>query len=173
MATTTLVVTIVSLLFASTLTCHGVSAANVAQSPAPVTADAPVPAPDVCFTAITNMSDCLTFVEDGSKLTKPDKGCCPELAGLVDGNPACLCHLLGNSESIIGIKINVNKALKLPTVCKVTTPDISLCSGKNLNAFIIMSFTLCLNLKKCAIRLIPLISRSWIGMVYINIPLIW
>jgi hypothetical protein len=36
-----------------------------------------------------------------------------------------------------------------------------------------MSFTLCLNLKKCAIRLIPLISRSWIGMVYINIPLIW
>ncbi|KAK2442774.1 Bifunctional inhibitor/lipid-transfer protein/seed storage 2S albumin superfamily protein [Trifolium repens] len=129
MATTTLVVTIVSLLFASTLTCHGVSAANVAQSPAPVTADAPVPAPDVCFTAITNMSDCLTFVEDGSKLTKPDKGCCPELAGLVDGNPACLCHLLGNSESIIGIKINVNKALKLPTLCKVTTPDISLCSA--------------------------------------------
>ncbi|KAK2442775.1 hypothetical protein QL285_013937 [Trifolium repens] len=100
MATTTLVVTIVSLLFASTLTCHGVSAANVAQSPAPVTADAPVPAPDVCFTAITNMSDCLTFVEDGR-----------------------------NSESIIGIKINVNKALKLPTLCKVTTPDISLCSA--------------------------------------------
>jgi hypothetical protein len=149
MATTTLVVTIVSLLFASTLTCHGVSAANVAQSPAPVTADAPVPAPDVCFTAITNMSDCLTFVDDESKLTKPDKGCCPELAGLVDGNPACLCHLLGNSESIIGIKINVKKALKLPTLCKVTTPDISLCSGKNLNAFIIIMSFICINLKMC------------------------
>ncbi|KAK2388632.1 hypothetical protein QL285_062292 [Trifolium repens] len=100
MATTTLVVTIVSLLFASTLTCLGVSAANVAQSPAPVTADAPVPAPDVCFTAITNMSDCLTFVDDER-----------------------------NSESIIGIKINVKKALKLPSLCKVTTPDISLCSA--------------------------------------------
>ncbi|PNX85261.1 xylogen-like protein 11-like [Trifolium pratense] len=129
MATTTLVVAIASLLFALSLTCHEVSAATTAaQSPAPVMADAPAPALDECFTAITNMSDCLTFVEDGSKLTKPDKGCCPELAGLVEGNPICLCHLLGNSGSIIGIKINVNKALKLPTICKVTTPPVSTCS---------------------------------------------
>ncbi|GAU47445.1 hypothetical protein TSUD_403980 [Trifolium subterraneum] len=129
MATTTLVVAIVSLLFASSLTCHGVFAATTAApSPAPVTADAPAPGLDPCFTAITNMSDCLSFVEDGSKLTKPDKGCCPELAGLVEGNPICLCHLLGNSDSI-GIKINVNKALKLPTICKVTTPPVSTCSA--------------------------------------------
>lgn len=132
MASTTLVVAIVSLLFAS-LSFHGdgVSAAALAQSPAPETAVlAPSPADDGCLMALTNMSDCLTFVEDGSKLTKPDKGCCPELAGLIDGNPICLCKLLGgNAADSIGIKININKALKLPTICGVTTPPVSACSA--------------------------------------------
>jgi hypothetical protein len=36
----------------------------------------------------------------------------------------CLCHCLGNSDSIIGIKINVNYALKLPSLCKVNTPPV-------------------------------------------------
>ncbi|MBA0757719.1 hypothetical protein Gotri_020787, partial [Gossypium trilobum] len=34
-----------------------------------------------CFTNLLNLSDCLTFVEAGSNLTKPVKACCPELAG--------------------------------------------------------------------------------------------
>ncbi|KHN40236.1 Xylogen-like protein 11 [Glycine soja] len=95
-----------------------------AQSPAA----APAPESNGCLMALTNMSDCLTYVEDGSKLAKPDKGCCPELAGLIDSNPICLCELLGKPDSI-GIKIDLNKALKLPSVCGVTTPPVSTCSA--------------------------------------------
>ncbi|CAL0330960.1 unnamed protein product [Lupinus luteus] len=113
---------IVALVFA--LACYGVSA----QSPAPEAATAPSPAGSSgCFTALLNMSDCLSYVEDGSNLTKPEKGCCPELAGLVDSNPICLCELLGNPGSI-GIKLNLNKAIKLPSICAVTTPPLSTCS---------------------------------------------
>ncbi|CAI8597728.1 unnamed protein product [Vicia faba] len=129
MANTPLVLLAISLLFAS-LPYHGVSAPTPrAESPVPESVGAPSPAAGQgCLNALTNMSDCLTFVEDGSKLRKPDKGCCPELAGLVDSNPICLCQLLGNSDSI-GIKINVNKALKLPSLCGVTTPPVSTCSA--------------------------------------------
>lgn len=119
-ATTTTTTRVVVLVLALVIACHGVSA----QSPV----GAPSPADDGCLVALTNMSNCLTFVEDGSNLTKPDKGCCPELAGLVDSNPICLCQLLGKPD-FVGIKINLNKALKLPSLCKVTTPPVSTCSG--------------------------------------------
>nr|GMD14571.1 non-specific lipid transfer protein GPI-anchored 2-like [Ipomoea batatas]GMD16224.1 non-specific lipid transfer protein GPI-anchored 2-like [Ipomoea batatas] len=65
----------------------------------------------------------------GSNLTKPDKGCCPELAGLVESHPECLCQLLANPEKIIGVPIELNKALKLPSVCKIDTPSVTLCSA--------------------------------------------
>lgn len=131
MATASIVVAIISLIFAS-LASNGVSAPALSPAsvgaPSPEGAGAAPPSADVCLAAITNMSDCLTFVEDGSKLKKPDKGCCPELAGLVDSNPICLCQLLGNSDSI-GIKIDNNKALKLPSLCGVPTPPVTTCSG--------------------------------------------
>ncbi|KAJ7960397.1 Non-specific lipid-transfer protein-like protein [Quillaja saponaria] len=102
-----------------------------AQAPGLAPNLSPAAAPPVgsdCFSVLVNMSDCLTYVEDGSKLAKPDKGCCPELAGLVDSNPICLCQLLGNPD-ISGIKIDFNKALKLPSVCGVSTPPITTCSA--------------------------------------------
>ncbi|KAL9276892.1 hypothetical protein ACSQ67_025561 [Phaseolus vulgaris] len=119
--TTATTVTITILL---TLACCATSA----PSPAPETAAAPAPAMNGCLMALANMSDCLTFVEDGSNLTKPDKGCCPELAGLIDSNPICLCELLGKPDTI-GIKIDLNKAIKLPSICGVSTPPVSTCSA--------------------------------------------
>ncbi|KAF1872148.1 hypothetical protein Lal_00033802 [Lupinus albus] len=113
---------IIALVFA--LGCYGVSG----QSLAPESATAPSPDGDGvggCFPALVNMSNCLTYVEDGSNLTKPEKGCCPELAGLVDSNPICLCELLGKPD-FVGIKINFNKALKLPSLCDVSTPQLAL-----------------------------------------------
>ncbi|KAK0603212.1 hypothetical protein LWI29_002534 [Acer saccharum] len=83
---------------------------------------------DDCLTKLLNMSDCLSYVMEGSNVTEPDKPCCPELAGLVDSNPICLCELLGKSESY-GIKIDMSRALKLPSLCGVTTPSIQLCSA--------------------------------------------
>ncbi|WVY92420.1 hypothetical protein V8G54_031508 [Vigna mungo] len=104
------------------------SSATSAPSPTPETAAAPAPGVDSCFLALSNMSDCLTFVEDGSNLTQPDHGCCPGLAGLIDTNPICLCDLLGKPDAI-GIKIDLNRALKLPSICKVSTPPVSACAA--------------------------------------------
>ncbi|GFP91148.1 non-specific lipid transfer protein GPI-anchored 2 [Phtheirospermum japonicum] len=88
---------------------------------------APSPSLD-CFTYLIKLSDCLTFVEGGSNLTKPDPGCCPELANLVDTQPICLCQLLGNPGQV-GLSVDVNRALQLPSVCNVTTPPVSLCAA--------------------------------------------
>ncbi|KAK7401111.1 hypothetical protein VNO78_12425 [Psophocarpus tetragonolobus] len=107
-----------------TLSCCAMSASSPMSGPAM----APAPESNECFMALTNMSACLTYVITGSNLTQPEKGCCPELAGLVESNPICLCQLLGNSESI-GIQIDMNKALKLPSVCEVSTPPVSACSA--------------------------------------------
>ncbi|KAI4383721.1 hypothetical protein MLD38_009526 [Melastoma candidum] len=106
----------------------GASAA-AAPAPAPSTstttpvASAPAPALD-CTSYFTNLTDCLPYVVQGSNLTKPDKACCPELAGLVDSNPVCLCSLLQQASSF---GVDVNRAMKLPAACSVSTPPISLC----------------------------------------------
>lgn len=77
------------------------------------------------------MSDCLAFVERGSNTTTPGKGCCPEIAGLLDSNPICLCHMLGRAHSgaKIGFNIDVDKALKLPSACSLEFPPSTTCSG--------------------------------------------
>ncbi|KAK9939328.1 hypothetical protein M0R45_016026 [Rubus argutus] len=97
-----------------------------------VSAQAPGPAPAAstdCMSELLTMSDCLTYVEEGSNLTKPDKACLPELAKLVNNNPICLCYLLQkNSTSNYGIEIDMNRALHLPSVCKVETPAASNCA---------------------------------------------
>ncbi|XP_047318474.1 non-specific lipid transfer protein GPI-anchored 12-like isoform X2 [Impatiens glandulifera] len=89
---------------------------------------APGPAEDPCMNALFNMSDCLTYVEVGSQEKTPDSKCCPELAGLIDSQPICLCKLLGNSYSSFGIQFDVQKALKLPSVCGLDAPPASTCS---------------------------------------------
>ncbi|KAL3828653.1 hypothetical protein ACJIZ3_017455 [Penstemon smallii] len=99
---------------------------NPSPAPGPFT-PAPSPAVD-CFTYLVNLSDCLTFVENDSNLTKPDPGCCPELANLVDTKPICLCDLIGKSGQV-GISVDVSRALRLPSVCNVTTPPVSLCAA--------------------------------------------
>ncbi|TYH36568.1 hypothetical protein ES332_D13G273800v1 [Gossypium tomentosum] len=109
-------------------------AATSAQAPAadPAMAMSPsamAPTPD-CMTNLLNLSDCLTYVEAGSNLTKPDKPCCPELAGLVESSPQCLCYLMDkNATANYGINIDMERALKLPNVCHVKTPPVSLCSA--------------------------------------------
>ncbi|XP_073313499.1 non-specific lipid transfer protein GPI-anchored 12-like isoform X1 [Primulina huaijiensis] len=97
-----------------------------ANAPEPFST-APPPGPD-CFAYLLKLSDCLTYVEKGSNLTKPDKGCCKELSDLVATQPICLCELLGNPDKV-GIPVDIKKALTLPSVCKVSTPPVSLCSA--------------------------------------------
>ncbi|KAL5830684.1 hypothetical protein ACOSQ3_016101 [Xanthoceras sorbifolium] len=101
--------------------CSVVSGQGMAPGPGPSSSED-------CLTKLLNMSDCLSYVTEGSNLTAPEKPCCPELAGLVDSNPICLCELLGKSDSY-GIKIDMSRALKLPSICHVTTPPPQLCSA--------------------------------------------
>ncbi|XP_052199591.1 non-specific lipid transfer protein GPI-anchored 2 [Diospyros lotus] len=144
--TTTAIIAVAAALFA----------AAVAQSPAPAPQSSPeaaapqsspAAAPEVaipppegeapgpsgssdCLTYLSNMYDCLSYVEEGSNETKPAKACCPELAELVKSHVICLCQLLGgNISETIGIQINVTKALNLPSVCGVQTPPASYCAA--------------------------------------------
>lgn len=106
-----------------------VVAASLLVASLGVSGQAPAPAPsDDCFNAVLNMSDCLTYVETGSNITVPDKACCPELAGMVDSSPVCLCELIGKGGSF-GIDVDVNRALKLPAACDVVTPPTNLCAA--------------------------------------------
>lgn len=99
-----------------------------APAPAPGTETAAAPTAD-CLANLLNMSDCVPYAEVGSNLTKPDKACCPELAGLVEGAPQCLCYLFdGKTAQQFGINVDMDRALKLPSVCSVATPPTSLCS---------------------------------------------
>ncbi|KAG8085962.1 hypothetical protein GUJ93_ZPchr0010g10478 [Zizania palustris] len=112
--------------------------ATGAQSPAA----APGPAPggagldSACLNALLNMSDCLAYVQNGSTARRPDKPCCPELAGLVESNPVCLCELLSGAGDSYGIAVDYSRALALPAICRVATPPVSTCAG----TFIITTF---------------------------------
>uniref|UniRef100_J3M8B8 Bifunctional inhibitor/plant lipid transfer protein/seed storage helical domain-containing protein n=1 Tax=Oryza brachyantha TaxID=4533 RepID=J3M8B8_ORYBR len=83
--------------------------------------------------ALLNMSDCLTYVQNGSRARRPDKPCCPELAGLVESNPVCLCELLSGAGDSYGIAVDYSRALALPAICRVTTPPVSTCAALGYN----------------------------------------
>ncbi|GLT48406.1 hypothetical protein SLA2020_220360 [Shorea laevis] len=83
-----------------------------------------------CQTKLFTLADCLSYVQNGSNATKPEKACCQELAGLVESSPVCLCYLLDkNRTESAGFNIDTSRALKLPSVCGVKTPPVSACSA--------------------------------------------
>ncbi|KAL0418407.1 UNVERIFIED_CONTAM: Xylogen-like protein 11 [Sesamum radiatum] len=118
---------IITAIFLAALPCITAQPPSPAPEPPAATTAAPSPGPD-CFTSLANMADCLTFVEYGSNLTKPDPACCPEVAELLNTQPICLCELLSNSTQF-GISVDTNRALKLPSVCSLTAPSVSLCAA--------------------------------------------
>ncbi|XP_062180795.1 non-specific lipid transfer protein GPI-anchored 2-like [Phragmites australis] len=104
--------------------------ASSAQSLSPVAAPGPAGGLDsACMNALLNMSDCLTYVEKGSAARRPDKPCCPELAGLVGSNPVCLCELLSGAADSYGIAVDYARAVALPGICRVSTPPVSTCTA--------------------------------------------
>ena len=126
------------LLMLSTTTmtvCAGAAAQHVSVPPAASGATAAAPGPAAamdaaCLNSLLNMSDCLPYVQAGSTTRKPDAACCPELAGMVDANPVCLCELLSGAADSYGIAVDYPRALALPGVCRVATPPVSTCAGK-------------------------------------------
>ncbi|GJT03879.1 bifunctional inhibitor/plant lipid transfer protein/seed storage helical domain-containing protein [Tanacetum coccineum] len=100
------------------------------MSPGTQTAKPPTAAPD-CLTALANVSDCLTFVQVGSNLTKPDKACCPEYAGLLESNPMCICGLI---EQLDQYGVDLNRAFMINDACKLEVPSLDSCPAAPVSA---------------------------------------
>nr|AOC88983.1 type 4 nonspecific lipid transfer protein LTP401 [Elaeis guineensis] len=86
---------------------------------------APSPSMD-CTPALLSLADCLTFVEQGSNVTKPQGHCCSGFKKVVKKEVACLCEAFKGSSNF-GISLNITKALTLPSACGVSTPPFSKC----------------------------------------------
>ncbi|KAJ1419899.1 Bifunctional inhibitor/plant lipid transfer protein/seed storage helical domain [Sesbania bispinosa] len=72
------------------------------------------------------MADCLSFVTNGSTITKPEGTCCSGLKSVLKTAPSCLCEAF-KSSSQFGVVLNVTKALSLPGACKVSAPSVTNC----------------------------------------------
>ncbi|KAF0892117.1 hypothetical protein E2562_013493 [Oryza meyeriana var. granulata] len=103
----------------------GMAAAQLSPAGAPAPAGGISPA---CMDAVLNMSDCLTYVMNGSTARKPDAPCCPELAGLLESKPVCLCELLAGGASSYDISVDYKRALALPGICGLAAPPVSACA---------------------------------------------
>lgn len=86
---------------------------------------APAPSPD-CSSALLDLADCLSFVENGSTVAKPEGQCCSGLKKVVKEDVICLCEVLKQGPSL---GVNLTKALTLPSACKLSTPPFSKCNS--------------------------------------------
>ncbi|KAG6513557.1 non-specific lipid transfer protein GPI-anchored 2-like [Zingiber officinale] len=89
---------------------------------------ASAPSVDDCTDAFLNMTGCLSYASVGSNDTAPGGDCCPELAGIIDSDPICLCELLAGGAESFGIAVDNARALRLPSLCRLDAPPVSLCS---------------------------------------------
>ncbi|KAK7400300.1 hypothetical protein VNO78_11505 [Psophocarpus tetragonolobus] len=85
------------------------------------------PAPSVdCSALVLTMADCLSFVTNGSTVSKPEGTCCSGLKSVLKTAPACLCEAFKSSAQF-GVVLNVTKAATLPAACKVSAPSATNC----------------------------------------------
>ncbi|RWR78460.1 non-specific lipid-transfer protein-like protein [Cinnamomum micranthum f. kanehirae] len=88
--------------------------------------NAPSPSVD-CSAVLLSMADCLTFVMNGSTISKPEGSCCSGFKTVLKDDPKCLCEAFNNNNNL-GIALNMTKASTLPSACAVSsTPPMSNC----------------------------------------------
>ncbi|KAK1667671.1 hypothetical protein QYE76_055830 [Lolium multiflorum] len=107
---------------------HSAPAPPMAATPATAPAPGATLSPE-CMDAVLNMSDCLPYVSSGSTDKHPDKACCPELDGLLQSNPVCLCELLAGGGDSYGVSVDYKRAMALPGVCRLNAPPLSACAA--------------------------------------------
>ncbi|CAL9101713.1 AAI [Musa troglodytarum] len=88
---------------------------------------APAPSMD-CSSALLSLADCLTFVEIGSTEAKPQAQCCSALKKVVKEAAACLCDAFKEGATF-GVKLNMTRAMGLPSACGVSTSHFSKCKS--------------------------------------------
>ncbi|KAL9684193.1 hypothetical protein QQ045_021627 [Rhodiola kirilowii] len=75
-----------------------------------------------CSGAIPQLTDCLDFVTNGSKIENPKPSCCKGIKDVLDVSPICLCVGLKSSVQL-GVTLNITKALSLPSLCHISAPN--------------------------------------------------
>ncbi|XP_021751197.1 non-specific lipid-transfer protein-like protein At2g13820 isoform X2 [Chenopodium quinoa] len=86
------------------------------------------PAPVDCTSVVLSMSDCLSYVTNGSTVNKPEGNCCSGLKSVLKTNAECLCEGFKSSAQF-GVVLNVTKAVGLPDACHVHAPSAAKCGS--------------------------------------------
>ncbi|KAG6526303.1 hypothetical protein ZIOFF_016286 [Zingiber officinale] len=90
-------------------------------------AAAPSPSPtEDCSSALLSLSGCLSFVEQGSSEARPQKRCCSGLNEVAGEQESCLCVAFSQGAAM-GFRINMTRALALPSYCAVSVPPLADC----------------------------------------------
>uniref|UniRef100_A0A0D9WWK6 Bifunctional inhibitor/plant lipid transfer protein/seed storage helical domain-containing protein n=1 Tax=Leersia perrieri TaxID=77586 RepID=A0A0D9WWK6_9ORYZ len=73
-----------------------------------------------CSDKLMALATCLTFVQDGAgAAVAPTPDCCSGLKTVLQTSRKCLCVLIKDRDDPnLGLKLNVTKALSLPSLCK-------------------------------------------------------
>ncbi|XP_074563487.1 non-specific lipid transfer protein GPI-anchored 31-like [Curcuma longa] len=88
---------------------------------------APSPPPtEDCSSALLSLSGCLSFVEEGSSEARPQKRCCSGLNEVAVEQESCLCVAFSQGAAM-GVRINMTRALALPSSCAVSVPPLADC----------------------------------------------
>ncbi|KAF5733327.1 Non-specific lipid-transfer protein-like protein [Tripterygium wilfordii] len=89
------------------------------------TTEAPAPSVD-CSILILNMADCLSFVSNGSLITKPETSCCTGFKTVLKTDPDCICQAFRSSGQL-GVVIDGRRALNIPAACGVHDSSAPTC----------------------------------------------
>uniref|UniRef100_A0A0E0D8G7 Bifunctional inhibitor/plant lipid transfer protein/seed storage helical domain-containing protein n=1 Tax=Oryza meridionalis TaxID=40149 RepID=A0A0E0D8G7_9ORYZ len=74
-----------------------------------------------CADKLMALATCLTYVEEKATARAPTRDCCAGLGQVVAGSKKCLCVLVKDrDEPALGFRINVTRAMDLPSGCSIT-----------------------------------------------------
>ena len=72
----------------------------------------------MCADRLMGLTTCLTFVQDKATARAPTPDCCAGLKQVVAASKMCMCVLVKDrDEPALGFKINVTRAMDLPSLC--------------------------------------------------------
>lgn len=117
------------------------------------------PPPADCTTVVLSMSDCLSYVTNGSTTEKPEGNCCSGLKSVLKTNAGCLCEAF-KSSSQFGIVLNNTKALALPAACGVHASPAAKCGCMFFLLLILIFFNECWRSSLFDMRLFIAVSIS-------------
>lgn len=91
---------------------HGPAKPPVPQPPVSV---APAPESE-CDNLIYKMMDCILYLSNGGKETRPESSCCLGFEKIMKTDAKCICVALKSSADL-GVSVNMTRAMGLPSAC--------------------------------------------------------